>query len=244
MSRRSYTFPMTDFSGGRDVDTNFPSRRVDAPTIGDAWLRIGQVIMDAGTESTYDGRTIREVLLATLVVDRPRSDDEVVTRYANAQRLAWMHENFTRHDRVVELGDADSYATRLRDYDHSGRDQVQWVINRLKTDPLSRSATITTIQPLSDTSYIPCVSLLDFFLVDDALHLACYAHSIDFGAKGYGNLVELASLQEEVAREVHDPVGTLTLFVKSAHVYESDFAYMAAVLAAQHEPGRVPHHTP
>jgi thymidylate synthase len=42
---------------------------------------------------------------------------------------------------------------------------------------------------LTDTSYIPCVSLLDFFLIDGALHLSCYAHSIDFGAKGYGNLV-------------------------------------------------------
>ncbi len=61
---------------------------------------------------------------------------------------------------------------------------------------------ITTFEPLLDTSYIPCVSLLDFWLQDGALDQMVYAHSIDFGAKGYGNLVELAFLQEQVAAGV------------------------------------------
>jgi hypothetical protein len=52
------------------------------------------------------------------------------------------------------------------------------------------SATITTFQPQTDTTYIPCVSLLDFWLPGGAVELVVYAHSIDFGAKGYGNLVE------------------------------------------------------
>ena len=98
---------------------------------------------------------------------------------------------------------------------------------------MTRSATITTFQPLTDTTYIPCVSLLDFFLIDDALQLSCYAHSIDFGAKGYGNLVELARLQEEVAGELACTQGALTMIIKSAHVYESDFDYMNMVLATQ-----------
>jgi thymidylate synthase len=90
---------------------------------------------------------------------------------------------------------------------------------------------------LTDTGYIPCVSLLDFFLIDGALHSSCYAHSIDFGAKGYGNLVELASLQEEIACDVQCAIGTLTMIIKSAHVYESDFAYMNGVLSTQRELG-------
>lgn len=209
------------------------SRQIEVSTIGEAWTTVGSLIMESGVASSYDGLAIREVILATLVVTQPRSDDALVQRYADTERLGWMHENFTRYDRVVALGDADSYATRLRDYEHSGHDQVHWVIDRLRADPLSRSATITTFQPLTDTSYIPCVSLLDFFLIDNELHLSCYAHSIDFGAKGYGNLVELASLQEEIAREVSSAIGTLTMIIKSAHVYESDFAYMNGVLSTQ-----------
>lgn len=212
------------------------SKRIGVSTIGEAWIGVSALILESGVNNSYDELAIREVIMATLVVTEPSSDDEIVRRYADRPRLAWMYENFTNHDRVAALGDADSYATRLRDYEHSGRDQVQWVIDRLRADPLTRSATITTFQPLTDTSYIPCVSLLDFYLIDGALHLSCYAHSIDFGAKGYANLVELARLQEEVARGVASVTGTLTMTIKSAHVYESDFAYMRGVLAAQLEP--------
>jgi thymidylate synthase len=144
-----------------------------------------------------------------------------------------MHANFTDHARVTELGGADSYATRLFDYEHSGRDQVAWVIDRLRRDPATRSAAVTTFQPHTDAAYIPCVSLLDFWLPGGAVELTVYAHSIDFGAKGYGNLVELASLQQHVAGQLGRPPGRLLMTVKSAHVYETELAYVRRALAGQ-----------
>jgi thymidylate synthase len=143
-----------------------------------------------------------------------------------------MRANFTDHARVAALGDADSYATRLYDYARSGRDQIAWVVERLRRDPFSRSVTITTFQPLTDTTYIPCISLLDFWLPGGALELVVYAHSIDFGAKGYGNLVELAEVQRRVAATLDAPVGRLMMSIKSAHIYETERDYLAAVLAA------------
>jgi thymidylate synthase len=132
---------------------------------------------------------------------------------------------------VPELGRARSYAQRLFDYGGRGRDQIAWVVERLRDDRHARSATITTFQPLTDTSYIPCVSLLDFWRRDGALELVVYTHSIDFGAKGYGNLVELAALQQRVASALVAPVGRLLMIVKSAHVYETEIAYMRGILA-------------
>jgi thymidylate synthase len=166
----------------------------------------------------------------TLVVDHPGPADEIIARHAEPERLEWMHANFTEHGAVAALGDADSYATRLFDYEHSGRDQIAWVVDRLRRDPASRSAAITTFQPHTDTSYIPCVSLLDFWLPDGAVELVAYAHSIDFGAKGYGNLVELASLQRHVADQLGRPTGRLLMIVKSAHVYETERGYLRDVL--------------
>ena len=49
--------------------------------------------------------------------------------------------------------------------------------------------------------------MLDFWAPDGALELVVYAHSLDFGKKAYGNLVELARLQEQVAGELGLPVG-------------------------------------
>jgi thymidylate synthase len=201
-------------------------------TIGHAWLAVAGRIVASGVNSRYDDLPVREVSLVTLAVTRPDPDDEIIARHADPERLAWMHANFTGHSRVAALGDADSYATRLFDYEHSGRDQVRWVIDRLRADPASRSATITTFQPHTDTAYIPCVSMLDFWLPDGAVELVVYAHSIDFGAKGYGNLIELASLQRHVAGALGLPAGRLVMIVKSAHVYETELEHIKDMLAA------------
>jgi thymidylate synthase len=201
-------------------------------TIGHAWLAVAGRIVANGVTSRYDGLPVREVSLVTLAVTRPDPDDEIIARHAEPERLAWMHANFTDHSRVAALGDADSYATRLFDYEHSGRDQVAWVIDRLRADPASRSAAITTLQPHTDTAYIPCVSMLDFWLPNGAVELVVYAHSIDFGAKGHGNLVELASLQRHVAGALGLPAGRLVMIVKSAHVYETELEYIKDMLAA------------
>ncbi|MDP9092984.1 MAG: thymidylate synthase [Actinomycetota bacterium] len=195
-------------------------------------MAVSRRILESGRESTYDGLPVRELLLTTLDVERPCVQDAFIAEHAETDRLAWMHANFTDHARVPELGHADSYATRLYDYGRTGRNQLRWVIERLRSDPRSRSATITTFEPLSDTTYIPCISLLDFWLTDGGLQLAVYAHSVDFGAKGYANLIELASLHGEVARRLDAPAGNLTMMVKSAHIYGSEIDYMRSVLSA------------
>jgi thymidylate synthase len=202
-------------------------------TIGEAWLAVAGRIAASGLPSLYDGLPIRELSLVTLAVERPDPDDEIIAAHADPERLAWMHANFTDHVRVASLGDTDSYATRLFDYEHSGHDQVRWVIDRLRANASSRSATITTFQPHTDTTYIPCVSMLDFWLPDGAVELVVYAHSIDFGAKGYGNLVELASLQRHVADALDVPLGRLLMIIKSAHVYETELKYIEGVLAVR-----------
>jgi thymidylate synthase len=206
--------------------------RIEVMTLGEAWLAIAAEILAGGVVGSWEGLPIVEVFRATLDVNSPSVDDPIIARHGDAERLAWMHANFTDHSRVAELGDADSYATRLYDYAHAGRDQIRWVINRLAANPWTRDATITTFEPLTDKSYIPCVSLLDFWLIKGRLQLAVYAHAIDFGTKGYANLVELAALQTRVADELGVGVGTLTMTVKSAHIYQTEVGLMRRIIAA------------
>jgi thymidylate synthase len=200
-------------------------------TIGEAWLGVASRILERGRESRYDGLPILEIAQATLDVAAPDPDDPLIARLADPERLEWMRRNFTDADRVAALGDARSYASRLHDYHATGRDQLDWVVERLAADPTSRSASITTFEPLLDTSYIPCVSLLDFWIPERALDLIVYAHSIDFGAKGYANLVQLAELQRQVAQRLERTIGRLTFVVKSAHIYDTEAAFMRGALA-------------
>ena len=208
------------------------AQRIEVMTLGEAWLAIAAAILAGGVAGSWEGQPIIEVFRATLEVRSPKVDDPIIARYGDPERLDWMHANFTDHSRVAELGDSDSYATRLYDYARAARDQVRWVIDRLAANPSARDVTITTFQPLTDTSYVPCVSLLDFWLIQDELQLAVYAHSIDFGTKGYANLVELAALQTRVANELSVGVGTLTMTVKSAHIYETELDLMRRIVEA------------
>jgi thymidylate synthase len=212
---------------------------IEAPTLGEAWLLTSRAILEHGAVADYDGQPTREIALLTLSVDRPSSDDPIIAELGDADWLAWMHDNFFVQKDVPELGDAKSYAVRLFNYAGEGRDQIAWAVERLRTDPASRSATITTFQPLTDTAYIPCVSMLDFWRPDEALDLVVYAHSLDFGKKAYGNLVELTRLQEHVAGELEAPVGRLVVHAKSAHVYEPEWALMARLANAAAPIGRL-----
>lgn len=200
---------------------------IEAATTGEAWLDVSRAVLERGDPAVYDGEPTKELRLVTVVVERPSSADPLVAELGDPEWLAWMHDNFVVPGTVAELGDADSYAIRLRDWARTGRDQIAWVVERLRDDPDCRSATVTTFQPLTDDSYIPCISMLDFWLPDGELELVVYAHSLDFGKKAYGNLVELARLQEHVAGELQVPVGRLVIHAKSAHVYESEWALMA-----------------
>jgi len=209
---------------------DFVPVRIESMTLGEAWIAVAAAILKGGGVGSWEGLPIVEVLRVTLDVHSPRVDDPVIDLHGDPERLAWMHANFTDRSRVAELGDSDSYATRLYDYAHAGRDQIRWVIDRLAANPWARDATVTTFQPLTDTSYVPCISLLDFWLVKEKLQLATYAHAIDFGTKGYANLVELAALQTRVAKDLGVGVGTLTMTVKSAHIYETELGLMRRII--------------
>ena len=200
-------------------------------TLGEAWLAVAEHILDHGRAAHYDGLPILEIAQATLDVSEPDPNDALIARLADPARLDWMRRNFVDPERVAALGDARSYASRLHDYGETGRDQIDWVVERLTADPSSRSATITTFEPLLDTSYIPCVSMLDFWIPQESVDLVVYAHSIDFGAKGYANLIQLAELQSIVAARLGRSAGRLTFIVKSAHVYDTEAVFVRQALA-------------
>jgi thymidylate synthase len=202
---------------------------VDAKTLGDAWIEVARRILEHGDEASWGGAPTRELSHLTVTVDEPDPEDPTIAALGDPEWLRWMHANFFEPAPVAELGDADSYATRIFDYEHSGKDQLAWVVQRLRHDPECRDATITTFQPHTDTTYIPCVSMLDFWLRDGDVELVVYAHGLDFGKKAYGNLVELAALQQRVARELGSSAGRIVLHVKTAHVYEPELELMRSI---------------
>jgi thymidylate synthase len=210
-------------------------RLIESDSLGQCWLQVSRLILKQGQLSRYDGAVTKELAHLSLAVRSPDPNDTVISRYGDPAWLAWMHENFFVQKEVAELGNAASYAVRLFNYAQQGRDQIQWVVNQLRDNPECRSVAITTFMPLTDTRYIPCISLLDFWMPDGQVELIVYAHSLDFGKKAYGNLVELAALQVQVAAQLGRPVGRLIIHVKSAHIYEPEWEAMEHLGQAEHD---------
>jgi Thymidylate synthase len=206
------------------------TRTINAATLGEAWLATAELILREGRPARWGTEPTREVALVTIAVGDPDPDDPLIGRLGDPAWLAWMRANFREPGAVAELGGADSYARRLRDYAGTGRDQVAWLAARLAADPDARDATITTFQPTTDTTYIPCISIIDAWAPDGRLELVVYAHSLDLGKKAYANFVELAALQREIAAGAGLPTGGLVVHVKTAHIYEPELGAMARLV--------------
>ena len=196
----------------------------DIDTIGKAWIIVLQEILSNGKRTLYNGneqKPIQEIVGTSLTIDNIVMPDSIIEKYMVKEEYEWMENNFTKLGTVKELHDANSYASRLYNYMNK-KNQIEWVINRLKERRNTCSATITTFEPLVDEQYIPCVSMIDFYVENEILNMYVYCRSLDFGCKAYVNLVMLYNILKQVADAINIEVGNMNLTIKSAHVYDKD----------------------
>lgn len=120
-------------------------------------------------------------------------------------------------------------ASRL--YSYMGeKNQLEWLVKRLRDNPDTRSAAITLFEPLTDERYIPCVSLLDFQRLGGRLDMTVYCRALDFGCKAYINLVMLHQIHTDIATKTGMEPVKMILLVKSAHYYLRDEAKITGIL--------------
>jgi len=164
-------------------------------SLGALWLRVLNELETKGAEAIYtdnagESAEVKELLYLTAEVQDAALPDAIIEKHKVQAEYDWMVRNFTVQEEVPELHHENSYASRL--YAYMGqKNQVEWLIERLKSNPAARSATITMFEPLTDEGYIPCVSLLDFQKTDGKLDMTAYCCALDFGCKAYVNLVML-----------------------------------------------------
>ena len=197
--------------------------------IGTAWLVILNEIMTNGIEVSNPEETYTECKGISIDITVSNDEDTIIKKYGNQKDIDWMISNFENFQNVVELQSARSYASRL--YKYAGKkNQIEWVVQKFKENPNARSATITTFEPLTDVHYIPCVSMLDFDFVDGQLSVYVYARALDFGKKGYANLICIQKILKNIAKELDCDVGTIHLICKSAHVYDDSYSTVNNIL--------------
>ena len=200
---------------------------IKAKTIGEAWLESCRYILENGKPLKDNNEELKESLNLLISIEKPSQQDNIIEKYGDKKLIKWMLSNFLEQKRVPELKNALSYGTRL--FNYKGKDQINWVIEKLRKKPETKAAAITMIM-YDDEDYIPCVSVIDFKIREGKLILSAMCRAIDFGKKVYANLLALHKIQEMVAKEIKIPVGELVMYNVSAHIYEEDFEKIKKIL--------------
>jgi len=192
---------------------------IECDTIGEVWQKAFNLIMQNGKIIKDGNEELIEFLHLFLIVNSPEEEVLIVQEQDESMKK-WMQENFTQIKRVPELNNSWSYGWRL--FNFQGRNQIEWVIEKLKKKPESKSATISMLQRAGEEPYIPCVSLLDFKIRDNQLWLTATCRSLDFGKKAFYNFTNLSRLSRKVADKLGVLKNRLFININSAHIYKKD----------------------
>jgi thymidylate synthase len=99
--------------------------------------------------------------------------------------------------------------------------QIQYIIDKLRSSPVSRRALAITWNPVIDETLddCPCLQLVQCVLRDRRLHMKVVFRSNDMLSAAGANMYALVRLQQWIANELSLPVGSYTHISLVPHIY-------------------------
>lgn len=208
-------------------------------TVSDALPQIMRDLLEKGSRVDSRNGAVREFLNVQIMIAQP-SRREVLCAGRKANVFAQIAETCWVLSGRSDIGWLSAYLPRAADYSDDGKvwrsgygprlrswgglDQVQYVIDTLKKDPMSRQAVIAIWNPpvdMTDGKDRACNTQLQFQCRDGRLHLTVTVRSNDvmWGWSGI-NAFEWSTLLEIVASLLGHDVGYITFNIGSLHIYE------------------------
>ncbi|MEO6730309.1 MAG: thymidylate synthase [Ferruginibacter sp.] len=199
---------------------------IKAYSIGEAWLLSLKTIIAHGVQIIDDKESVLELVPLSIEIYYPTLHDEIIDTYGDSHYLEFLSKNFTDMSPVLDWG--YSYALRL--YAYNNINQIEQVISKLNTNPLSKSATISLLKNTEDSTHTPCLATLDFKIRDEVLIINAIFRSQDAGKKLYGDALELLKIGEYMLRKVPAKKITLIHTIMSAHIYLDDLPMVQSII--------------
>lgn len=199
---------------------------IQAKTEGKAWLAAMQIVMKKGRDIWDEDVPLREVQNLYLTIERIDETDCILAKYADKDRIMLMKQKYATCGLVGDYKiDYGSYI-----YDNNGVNQIDWLINRIRNKPETKSATITLHKP--GENMLACLSMLDFKYRENMLDMTVIYRSQNVFWSHPGNMLALHQIHQDVANALGYMIGKVELIIVSAHIYTSDFARVNDILIA------------
>ena len=193
-------------------------------TLGEAWLTAMSTVMNKGIDIYDEEVPLREVRNLYLTINDISEDDPIIKAYADPNRIELMKKKYATCGLVGDYKvDYGSYI-----YNNNGVNQIDWIINRIRKKPETKSATITLHKPGEDM--LACLSMIDFKYRNQLLDMTVVYRSQNIYWSHPGNMLALRCIQQDVASALGYNIGHVELAVISAHIYEKDFAKVKEIL--------------
>lgn len=226
-------------------------------TASEALPAILKDLLESGTENNSRNGRVKEHLNAQIVLRDPVRREiltpgrkanvfaqiaETVWVLSGQDDARWLSAYLPRAMNYSDDGKTwrGAYGPRIRN--HRGVDQLAYVVDTLKRDPLSRQAVIQIYDAQIDSTPgldRPCNTFLQFQSRLGQLHMTVSVRSNDimWGWSGI-NAFEWSTMQEIVASLLGIQVGTLTFNIGSLHLYDWHWKKAAGIVEASNFGGQ------
>lgn len=201
---------------------------VKSITTGEVWLKVLKEIMNNGGTIKDGEQNLKELLNVILEIKNPLKKDSIVQQYGDEKIIDWMKDNFLKQQPVLDWG----YSYGQRFFNYNGVNQIEKVIKKLKSNPESKSATISTMDPKHDDAHMPCIVAMDFKIRKNKLITTTFFRSQDAGKKIYADIISIGEISKLITRALNIKENELIIHIASLHIYETEWEKINNIISS------------
>ncbi len=241
---RQFSSPKV-FPTSRPSPVTYPSERIGLRIHGDTaaqtWLKILQNIMRYGQQKAtrYTQKNDLKELLDIVAVVYNESPDHPYLPHFFPFTVKDLQTYYPQVLSAKQIpGIAYTYGQRLRA--HDGIDQIQKIIELIKTRPFSKKMVAFTAKVTEDWNQVnkgdtPCLTQVIFSIQDNTLFCTTHFRSQDMVHGWPRNVFSLLKLQKTVADETNYQIGSFVMITHSAHIYNDDYELVQKIIDENYE---------
>ncbi len=196
-------------------------------TSGKLWIKAMKEVYNNGSPVKDGEQNLKELLSVLVSVEDPITIDHEIKKHGDVNMISWMNDNFLSLKEVDNWG--YSYGQRMYNFD-GNYNQFEKIAEKLIKNPESKSATISFMYPGHDDKHMPCIVALDFKIRNGKLNGCAFFRSQDAGKKFYADIMCMGEILKRMSDKINVPVGELSIFIASLHIYEKDFERVVGII--------------
>lgn len=199
--------------------------KIRGEKVADVWVEVLKNIMRFGAiKTTHYDDDMRELIGITTIITNEDPDGLYLPEWMLGlkQDEVWEYCKQYTTDKV-QPGTPYGYGNRMRDM--RGKNQIEFIINRIKEERDDRGACAVSWNVDVDLGIKqrPCILVVQALVQDDKLHILSYIRSNDMYQAWPRNNFGLLQIQKEISEGVGIPRGDLVVISASAHIYKKDW---------------------